>query len=395
MDTRVFTGDQRPTMMLRGQIRRSSTLIDPATLQDHPVSRAFGDRPLPLRRASSGSKPLLDFSGEAAPLSPGATNGGVPNSKSVFGVDQLWERELAKLKDIEAAEKFEEEERKRKEEAKAAKKGKSKSKSKTLPSTSPVSEAIPRHSIVADFPPTLPAIPKATARRTLPPVLPEYESDTDSEASELEAKVNAARRGSGAGGWGSSDDEDKKRKPNQRMGSDSEDDIPLVRKLQLPSIRAPSPDSEDEKPLAQVLGRKSKIPDFNFDDVLGSSGPPLPKGDAEEDDVPLAVRHPRARSMIAHSVAHDDDDDDDEQPLGLKQVQQQQQQAQFNIMAQQQMMMQAQLHNSMAFGAPSMLGGFPPFIVPPPTFSPVPGPPSHDPAKYHSVDQWRHNVATD
>jgi hypothetical protein len=381
-------------MMSRGQIRRSSTLIDPATLQDRPVSQAFGDRPSLPRRNSSGPKPLLDFSGDER-VSPGAANGRAPNGKSVFGVDQLWDRELARLKDIEAAEKVEEEARIRKDEQKAAKKAKNRGKrNNKLPPPSPIApEAVPPPFKVAERPPTLPAIPKATARRTLPPVIPNSYSDTDSQASEDAARANAGRRRSEAGGWGSSDDEGG-RKPNQNFGgSDSEDDVPLVRKLQLPTVRAvraPSPDSEDEKPLAKVLERKSMLPDFSFDNV-----PPATQEDAEDDDMPLAVRHPRAHSIIARSVTHGDDDDD-EKPLGLKQVQQQQQQQQqMNIMAQQQMMMQAQLHNSMAFGAPSMLNGFPPFMVPPPTFSAPPGPPLHDPGKYQSVDQWRHNVAAD
>ena len=392
----VFTGDQRPTMMLRGQIRRSSTLIDPATLADRPVSQAFVDRPSALRRASSGSKPLLDFSGEA-PMGPGIADGRTPNSKSVFGVDQLWERELARLKEIEAAEKVEEEERRRREEIKAVKKGKNKRKGKNaLPSlSSPTSEAIPRTSKVSELPPTLPIIPKAIPKRTLPPVVPESDSDTDSQVSEYNAKVNAARRGSEAGGWGSSDDEGR-RKPKPNLGdSDSEDDVPLVLKLQMPTIRPirpPSPDSEDEKPLAKVLERKSMSPDFTFDTKLRNPDTALGQGDSEEDDIPLAVRHPRARPMVTRSVVHDDDDD--EKPLGLKRVEQQHQ-TQLNIMTQQQMMMQAQLHNSMPFGTPSMLSGFSPFILPPPTFSPAVGPPVHDPAKYHSVDQWRHNIATD
>jgi len=390
---RVFTGDQRPTMMLRGQIRRSSTLIDPATLQDRPVSQAFGDRPSVSRRVSSSSKPLLDFSGES--LSPGAADGRMANSKSVFGVDQLWERELARLKEIEAAEKVEEEERRQREEEKAAKKGKKKRKGKNAsPSPSlPAAEAVPRPSKVSELPPTLPAIKKATPRRAIPRAVPDFDSDTDSRASENEAKAKAVRRRSEAGGWGSSSDEGR-HKPNRVGNSDSEDDVPLVLKLQMPSIRAvrpPSPDSEDEKPLAKVLERKSMIPDFTFDPVSRNSALPVAQEDAEEDDMPLAVRHPRAHSMVVQSVIHHDDD---EKPLGLKQAEKHQQ-TQLNVMAQQQMMMQAQLHNSMAFSAPSMLSGFSPFIVPPPTFSPTPGPPIHDPAKYHSVDQWRHNVATD
>jgi hypothetical protein len=380
--------------MSRGQLRRSSTLIDPATFEDRPPSQSFGNRPPLTRKGSSGSKPLLDFSGDA-PISPGAVNGRIPNSKSVFGVDQLWERELGKLKEIEAAEKVEEEEQKRREDEKAAKKAKGKGKAPLQPPSPSTEEAIPRQSKVSDLPPTLPVIEKATTRRPRPPILPEVDSDSDSEASENEAKAKAAaRQVSEAGGWGSSDDEDR-RKTAGKAGSDSEDDVPLARQLQLPSIRVPSPDSEDEKPLAKVLERKSIVPDINFDDLLGGSGSPrktAPAGD-EEDDTPLAVRHPRAQSIISHSAAHDDDDD--EKPLGLKQAQQQQQQAHFNLMAQQQMMMQAQLRNSMAFGAPSMLSGFSPFMMPPPAFSPGPAAPMHDPAKYQIVDQWRHDVAAE
>jgi len=95
--------------------------------------------------------------------------------------------------------------------------------------------------------------------------------------------------------------------------------------------------------------------------------------------------------MVAHSLAQDDDDD--EKPLGLKQVEQHQQ-IQYSMMAQQQMMMQAQLSNSMAFGAPSMLNGFSPFIMAPPAFGAPPAP-MHDPGKYQTVDKWRHNVATE
>ncbi|KAF8580585.1 hypothetical protein K439DRAFT_1662724 [Ramaria rubella] len=381
---RVFTGDQRPSMMSRGQIRRSSTLIELDAGPSRPVSQAFVDRPSLTRRTSSGSKPLLDFSGET-PVSPGVDNGRIPNSKSVFGVDQLWERELAKLKEIEASEKAEEEERKRKDDVKAAKKAKGRSKRKSTPPP----EDLPRPSMVADLPPTLPVIEQA--RRTRPPVLPDSESEPDSEASEDKAKANAVRQRLEVEGWGSSDDEGR-RKPRRNIGSDSEDDVPLARKLQLPSIRAPSPDSEDEQPLAKVLERKSMIPDFDFENILGNSHTPVKGDPEEEDDTPLAVRHPRAYSIIARSIAHDDDDD--EQPLGLKQAQQQQQ-AQFQLMAQQQMMMQAQLHNSMAFGAPSMMSGFSPFMVAPSAFNPAGGAPVHDPAKYQSVDKWRHNVATD
>ena len=112
---------------------------------------------------------------------------------------------------------------------------------------------------------------------------------------------------------GSSDDEGR-RKPKPNLGdSDSEDDVPLVLKLQMPTIRPirpPSSDSEDEKPLAKVLERRSMIPDFTFDTELRNPDTALGQGDSEEDDIPFAVCHPRARPMVTRSVVHDDDDDE-------------------------------------------------------------------------------------
>ncbi|KAF7355282.1 hypothetical protein MSAN_01444500 [Mycena sanguinolenta] len=119
--TRVFTGDARPSMMARPQAQRRSTLIDPASLQDRPDSMgrpltqhmdSFGSQPALGQNAGNG--PLLKFDDGDKMLRPGMTR--APNSRSVFGVDTLWERELVKLKEIEAQEKVEEELQRAKEE---------------------------------------------------------------------------------------------------------------------------------------------------------------------------------------------------------------------------------------------------------------------------------------
>ncbi|KAG5221603.1 Hsp90 protein-domain-containing protein [Salix suchowensis] len=211
--TRVFTGDQRPSMMARGQVR-SSTLIDPATLQPPPNrSSAFGmpptsphsqsliphnlarsstlidpatlaapparastfgipeTSPQNLTRRNSSMKPLLNFDDDAQPRESKTLN-----SRSVFGVDTLWEREMAKLKEIEEQEKLEAAARELEEsklaDKKSKKKGKKKGKGQETPEETPTStpvigqeEAVPR---VSAEPPILPDIPKAVRRPPRP-----------------------------------------------------------------------------------------------------------------------------------------------------------------------------------------------------------------------------------
>ncbi|WRT67499.1 uncharacterized protein IL334_004471 [Kwoniella shivajii] len=103
---RVFTGDARPAMMAR------STMYDPPTISLSPTSPPLSgsvNRPTSLQ---PGRAPLLSFdsNGDIHPTSP--TNLGIPDpqgrlakSKSVFGVDQLWEKEMMKLKAIQEEEK--------------------------------------------------------------------------------------------------------------------------------------------------------------------------------------------------------------------------------------------------------------------------------------------------
>ncbi|EJU06524.1 hypothetical protein DACRYDRAFT_113208 [Dacryopinax primogenitus] len=134
---RVFKGDDRPSMMDRSGVKRSSTLIDPAS---------FGDTRPPLARRNTnmstgsgrmGNAPLLSFEGEdtlTSPIDPTGTNR-IAKSKSTFGVDQLWEKELAKLQVIEAEEqKAAEAQRKKDEEEEARRRKKVKGKGTREPS---------------------------------------------------------------------------------------------------------------------------------------------------------------------------------------------------------------------------------------------------------------------
>ena len=130
-----------------------------------------------LQRRQSTLKPLLDFNEDA----PGqARRPGMINSRSVFGVDKLWEQEMTKLKQIEAQE---EEARRANELAEAAelekkKKKKSKSRGKendASPGYATPSEAVatPPAERVSMAPPTLPDIPRDITRRPRPAAEPD------------------------------------------------------------------------------------------------------------------------------------------------------------------------------------------------------------------------------
>ncbi|TFY72955.1 hypothetical protein EVG20_g22 [Dentipellis fragilis] len=453
---RVFKGDERPSMMHRGQVKRSSTLIDPATLNVRPTSQSLaglsthGSRPTLGRRQSTGGGPLLNFSDEGSP-SPGLLGASPPamtKSRSVFGTDVLWEREMAKLREMEANEEAARkaqaaidalEEAKRSKKKGKGKKGKGKNKEEASPEVlTPESPALPR---VSAEPPTLPAIPKGITRGPPPPV---NDDDSESESdSEADGPPALGPKGSEAGaeGWfaGSSDDEKAgpvrttgvgprypkrargQSAPAQRQDDDSEEeDLPLAATIGRAVERATkfgtslaADDSDEDKPLASVLDKaKLKFPDVNFDNVLspsgsGSKGPTSPAAghdDEDEDDMPLGLR----ASRLLPVASSGGDEDDDDKPLALHPDQQrrtqylmlQQQQQQ----QQQQMMMQAQMQNSMMFGNPSLMGSgfFGPPIAPPMMMGPMPvpvpmSPPpmSQDQGKFGRVDKWRHDVAVE
>ncbi|KAJ7507790.1 hypothetical protein B0H11DRAFT_1849056 [Mycena galericulata] len=424
---RVFKGDDRPSMMAR-QSQRKSTLIDPASLQarpdiqGRPVTQHMasfdsqGSQQALGRRNSLNAKPLLNFDNDDQLLRPRLP----PNSRSVFGVDTLWERELVKLKEIEAREKAEEDLRKLKEAEEEAREGKrrgrkAKRKGKSTPrDNSPAPEApdamsiaepAPTDTRIASSPPVLPAI--SPVRRRPPPV----NEDSDSEESERAGPSRPHKKTQD--GWVSSDEEGHgptrttgtgprfTKKPQRQVpdvdGEDSEEDLPLAATLDRVAQRATrlqtsEPDSDEEQPLSVLLQKtKMSIPSINFDRRSQSNGA---HEDDDEDDQPLGLRASRVAPSFS-SVQGDGEDDD----MPLAYHPEQQRRSQYHMMAQaaqqqqqQQMMMQAQMHNSMFFSPqPMMASGY---------FSPnmmmqAPSAPMHDEVKYGRVDRWRRDVAVE
>ncbi|CAG7848361.1 SubName: Full=Uncharacterized protein {ECO:0000313/EMBL:CCA71681.1} [Serendipita indica DSM 11827] len=438
---RVFRGDDRPSMMQRPQPRRGNTLIDAEDL--HQPAQSSAPRPQMMRNASS-QEPLVNFRDDPVPgtnLRPnaGRTGTGLTTSRSVFGVDPIWERELEKLKVIEAQEKAEAEEQQRLEDEKAAKKAakRSRGKNKSIDNFGafvhsgdhaaghdPEGSPIPRASAE---PPLLPAVDPFPMP---PPAQPESDSDSDNER-EVERRRAASRmRTAGPNDEWLSDDEREalaRRIPPRvqppatakyaaglRVGdSDSDEDIPLTSALVKARQRQEAEDSEEDKPLATVLKKSISTFDFGGTVLAEVAKPPLKKQAADsdsDDDKPLGLRPVPSQSRFL-SVNNPDDED---QPLGLRYSvagsqmfggpqQQQQQQFMMQQMMQQQMMaqMQGSMFNPMMMGGSmptmGMPMGFPPMGMNPPMMPMGPGSftnpaPPADQATYGRVDRWRRDV---
>lgn len=432
---RVFTGDDRPSMMARGPMKRSTTLIDPTSLNQRPVSQnVLGrseTRPNLGRRGSFGGKPLLNFD-EDRLLGSNPSPGGRA-ARSVFGVDTLWEREMTKLKEIEAEEA---EERKRQEAAESErlqkKSKKKKGKEKAVPQDVPVEE--PRVSVAA---PVLPAIPRGITKGAPPPPNDD-DSESSSELSDADAPQAPLPRIS-AEGWHSGDSEGEKEGPVRTTGvgprypnrarqrasatqsgaqpvgdDDSEEDMPLAatvgravqRATRLGPPVAESSDSDEEKPLSQLL-TKPKLLDIPPPDAGGldppsaaSATPSNAVDDEDEDDKPLGLRVSRFVSSQSQ-LGHVDAEDDDDRPLAFHP--EQQRRTQYNMLLQQQqqqqLMLQAQIQQSMMFSPPSLMGsgffGAPalPQVVPMiPLASASPPPGAPDTTKFGRVDRWRREI---
>ncbi|KAH9853617.1 hypothetical protein C2E23DRAFT_112598 [Lenzites betulinus] len=448
---RVFKGDERPSMMAR-----SGTFINPDELK-RPASQhlaSFNSQPNLTRRNSVNAKPLLDFEEEipGAPrkslLAVGGSGGG--NTRSVFGVDTLWERELAKLRAIEEQERLAEEERRKREMAEESRgrkrKGKKKGKGEDLDGPSlPVSESLspaPSAEIVGDRsatpPHVLPEIPKTVRRRAPPPAAgDDDDSDEDSDSSDAPAP-----RRPETSGW-HSDEEDAG--PRRTTGTgpryppagpprlpqvvtreddeSSEEDVPLVatigRAAQRLTRRRTGGDessSDEEKPLSVLLDKtKQKLPSIAGGSLSPLSARPGAGDDDDDDDAePLGLRVSRIPPGFGARAGGGEDEDD--KPLGLhpdqlrksqffmaaQQQQQQQMLAQAQMVQMQQaQMQQAQMQHAMMYAAPpSMMGsGYfgPPMAPPMMVYPQLPStpPPMQDAVKYGRVDKWRHDVAVE
>ena len=359
-------------MMQRVQPQRQSTLIAPESLQ-HPG----------VAQVPNAGKTLLDFSKDKVPgtsgigPTPRPPGAGVrmPSSRSVFGVDEVWEREMAAVKKIEEQERKEAEARQKLEDEKAIKKGvkrhgKGKAVDSLVPPTTsagpevsglePTSSAVPRASTE---PPLLPNVPLAS---TVP--APTTPSTTDSEGGQPERRKQRAktktRRAAAADahGWDNSSDEEREKQKHirgrQAAGDDSDSDVPLAAAAIRARQRRHDDSEEEDQPLAAVVAKKLvspprvtgnstasgfNLPAFDFNKPTQAAA-----DDDDDDDKPLGLKRLAA-------IGGDDDD----QPLGMRysmapsqMMFQQQAQAQVQVqMQQQQMMMQmaaaAQVRQSM------------------------------------------------
>jgi hypothetical protein len=366
------------------------------------------------------------------------------NSRSVFGVDKLWEREMVKLREIEAQEKIEEEERKRREEEeerlriekKSKRKGRDRKQADNLslqPSGSLVASHHQVEPRVSAEPPVLPAIERASRRPAPQQAVDDEDEDEDENDEDELGAMSPNQVQEQAWHAGSSDEEDGLRRttgvglryPNRGQAShppagfESDEDLPLAATL---NKRRPNPssrpsrhgplgneDEDEEKPLSSLLQKAkaksiSSTLDINFDKLSIGGANPNKVDDDEDDDEPLGLRASRIPSTFMGG-----DGDDDDRPLGLHPEQQRRTQYEmFAQQQQQQMMMQAQFQNPMFFNPPMMGSGF----LPPPMATPmmapmnpmmmmqtpmsIPSPPPiHDTANYGRVDKWRRDVAVE
>ncbi|KAF8559123.1 hypothetical protein OG21DRAFT_1503580 [Imleria badia] len=448
---RTFQGDNRPSMMVRGQIRRPSTLIDPDLLGSPPTLQNPDNRASAFVRRSSSGRPLLDTNGEKLPIiGASSSTGDLSQSRSVFGVDTLWDRELQKLKEIEAQERAEVEERRIREQEDAErhqrkKKKKGKMKLQETESTPPQPQDISEPHVSSE-PPILPAIQKPILRRA-PVADDDHPSESESDDDVPLGRSLGHMTDKAADSWvaESSDEDERPRRttghgpryvepsapltgllPHGGEDEDSEEDLPLTaaverivkRATQLAPRLMDDDDDDEDKPLAAVLSEskisashsKLSLPNFNFDNVSGARPS---TNDDDDDEQPLGLRASRLPAMASHAslpfMGADGADEEDDKPLALHP--EQQRKTQYQMLAQlqqqqqqQQMMMQAQMHNSFYFGSSAMMGsgffgqpinagmGVPPFMGIPMPPSP---PPVHDAAKFGRVDRWRHDVAVE
>jgi len=393
---------------------RSSTLIDPVSLQTRPTNQrisSYGPQSGLARHPSVTIKPLLNFDGEDEKLlQPSATPNRLPNSRSVFGVDTLWQREMAKLKELQGAEERENAENlKREEEAEKRKQEKKQRKKKRGQNTGLVEDINEtREPRISTEPPTLPNI-RRTSRR-VPPKPSEF--DVSSESEDLlfptqEKESNA---------WHSSDEEATgprrttgtgPRYPKQQQKAfphtdeDSEEDVPLAVTIHKAAARAafsnshrhPLDSDDEDRPLSHVLKAKSVA------SATQSKTNALfvdPQSRFNDDDQPLGLQ-------VSRINLHPSEDEDNT-PLAFHP--EQQRRTQHQLMAQQhqhqqQLMMQAQLQSSIMMNLTTP-GYYPQPILNPVAMlqmqvpMPIPSPPPiHDEAKYGRVDRWRRDVVVD
>ncbi|KAG8936040.1 hypothetical protein FRC02_004952 [Tulasnella sp. 418] len=372
---RVFTGDERPAMMQRGPLKRSSTLIDPEELKQKSSKYKTPEQVQEeVRRKRASGEPLLDFN-------PPKPEGGIGSTKSVFGIDKVWERELAKLRAAEEAEK----EDKAKLDALDARIADKKKGSGPFSGSKSAPNLLRSSSNNSSLGPKLP-VPSSGS--PLKPPLNQLNSPNDSDE---ELGVQSRRESTyslGARGWfadGSDDDDEGhkvspagSRMPSFRRKvaaasslpqitaaedseSDDDEDMPLAEQLARKTYRPPprlaglqaneESDSDDDKPIAAL--KKSSIgpaspaqrgksgsfdygttsamlPSFDFGGDISATGatssgkvtqaPRKAKDldDSSDEEVPLGLKHPDASRRLSSMPPGAGDEDEDDKPLGAR-----------------------------------------------------------------------------
>jgi hypothetical protein len=426
-------------MMQRPQMQRGNTLISMEDLQRRSQ--------MPQLRSTVSHGQLLNMDDEPIPGTNvrarpqmGRTGSGLPQSRSVFGVDQVWERELAKLQQIEAMEKAEDEEnqkieaeKRKREEEKAAKKAGKKGKGKDTLNVYTVANddmaLLPEEQIpirrASAVPPLLPAVNPFP----MPAKVADSSSESDSDCEPNPRKTQSRmQRSASRQDWLSDDERQAVPRPRPRqvsqrladglrMDNSDDEDLPLTTALAKAKAKQQAEDSEEDKPLAAVLNKAISTFDFGGT-VLADIGKPQEKSrtpkadDSDDDDKPLGLQHAGTRQTMFARTG--DGELDDEQPLGMRfsaapsQIfMQQQQQQQQQMMMQQQMMAAAQMHGSMfnpmfMAGMNGMGGGMHGIGMgmgfPNTSMMQMPPMPVADPglvpeaAKLGRVDRWRRDV---
>ncbi|WVF71818.1 hypothetical protein IAT40_006626 [Kwoniella sp. CBS 6097] len=394
---RVFTGDARPAMMARSTIYEMPTVsISPTSpeqqqYQQYPSSRHSSMLPVPGQipgEQPQGRAPLLAFdsNGELHPTSPGGLmappqndrQGRIAKSKSVFGVDQIWEKEMSKLRQMQEDERRAEETRRAIEEAKKlaeeekkkrkSKKGKGKERMTIVvpdEDTRPVEEVLGISPIkrAHELPPALefepekaPSPPSPPSQPASPEKTPRFGENIDNDG------LNEAEEEEGPRAEHSSP---QAQQPNviiaesgSESDSDSDADVPLSRLAPPRSAHSGGPkplhnilggqesesDSDEDVPLSKLSirspGASSNSHSNNhhhpssaqrLTEPLGSLGLSLPtfspsgtpsnepggddNDEEDEDDQPLAVKQAKARGLKPITKA---DIIEDDLPLGYK-----------------------------------------------------------------------------
>ncbi|KAH8830886.1 hypothetical protein DL96DRAFT_1813865 [Flagelloscypha sp. PMI_526] len=440
---RTFQGDVRPAMSNRGS-SRGGPLIDPTSLAQRPgIQRlsSFNPQGADLGRHPSQRQPLLNFeSQEHLELPPQQQRPGA-TTKSVFGHDPLWEREMEKLKLIEAAE-AEERQRVQAQEEEMQRKGKRKGKKKKKGEVEEPPSPLESEALIPDVPRVSASAPSLPLFES--PLAPGPRQEEEEESDEEDAFVPRKAASTLNRRWssGSSDAGGKKRNTirpspsNPRLGQDDsdEEDLPLAATINraLGHQRSFNNNDSDEEdaPLSTVMARKVSggAPSIQLSGLSPTRsqsflGMPT-RDDSDDDDQPLGLRASRAlspslgfRSPLPSAAGPGGDSDEDDKPLGMHPEQQRRsayimaQQQQHQMMQQQQqqqqmmMMAAAAQQSAMFLNPPSMnMSGF----FQPPSMgmgmggmgmmggmATPPAMPMHDVAKVSKIDQWRRDVAVE